>query len=295
VDRIQSRTVMLHGGGPALCVGLDPHTSELNLNSCSVVEEELWAFCRAMIEATSDVAVCYKPNSAFFEAHGSKGFRVLERVCDSLHKQNFPILLDSKRGDIASTAEAYASASFDVLRCDAVTVNAYMGRDSLDAFYKRCQTDGKGIFVLCKTSNPGSADLQGLLVSSPPSTSTSSTTTSTSTSSTSTTCNDPLFMRVSDLCADLDAPLRQGGCVGVVVGATDVTSIQMVRQRHPDIWILAPGVGFQGGKLDTVVQSGCRSGGGGLIVPVSRAISRSQDKKAAAVDLQAKLLAASKS
>ena len=139
-----------------LCVGLDPHPSDLDLLSGADAKE----FCLRLINSTINFAAAYKPNAAFFEAFGSEGFTALKDVIDAI-PDDIPVILDAKRGDIASTAQAYAKAAFETLGSDAITISPYLGKDSVDPFI----TDPvKGVFLLCKTSNPGAKDIQDLRI-----------------------------------------------------------------------------------------------------------------------------------
>ncbi|MEA3350671.1 MAG: orotidine-5'-phosphate decarboxylase, partial [Chloroflexota bacterium] len=145
-----------------LCVGLDPHRSDLaelpkarKASGAAALE-----FCLGLIEATADVAAAYKPNSAFFESLGPEGLAALQQVIAAIPDE-IPVILDAKRGDIASTARAYAQAAFQTLGADAITINPYLGRDAVEPFTADPE---KGVFLLCKTSNPGAADLQDLLL-----------------------------------------------------------------------------------------------------------------------------------
>ena len=139
-----------------LCVGLDPHPADLKAPTAGAARD----FCLRLIEATADLAAAFKPNAAFFEAFGPEGTRVLEEVIQAVPK-GIPVILDAKRGDIASTAQAYARAAFETLKADAITLSPYLGYDSLEPFLADAE---RGVFLLCKTSNPGAADLQDLLV-----------------------------------------------------------------------------------------------------------------------------------
>jgi len=244
-----------------LCVGLDPHdidvqkiVEETGLDAASAAE----VFCTRIIAQTHHVAAAYKPNAAFFEAIGVDGVRALHRIIAKIPKE-IPVLLDAKRGDISSTARAYASACFDVAQAHAVTVHPYMGRDSVEPFAK---DSSKGVFVLCKTSNPSSNDFETLPV----------------TSSDGKTAS--LYEVVAAKCMEWDDEF--GGNIGLVVGATDVEALANVRKAAPRLWILAPGVGFQGGNLSAAASAGLRPDGLGMLVPVSRGISRAEDPKAAA-------------
>jgi len=242
-----------------LCVGLDPHTADLPAPTAAAARE----FCLRLIEATADQAAAYKPNAAFFEALGPDGWAVLREVIAAV-PDNVPVILDAKRGDIASTAEAYAQSAFVGLGADAITLSPYLGRDSLTPFLADPQ---RGVFLLCKTSNPGAADLQDLSLAGAP--------------------GQTLWERV----ADLARVWNEHDNLGLVVGATHPDALRRVRQIAPELWILAPGVGAQGGELDVALRAGVRADGLGLLVPVSRAISRAANPRQAAVDLVEKMRA----
>jgi uridine monophosphate synthetase len=241
--------------GSALCVGLDPAPGDLP----EPTADAALAFCLDLIEATADVAAAFKPNAAFFEALGPDGWTALRRVIAAV-PGGIPVLLDAKRGDIASTAEAYARSTFERLGADAVTLSPYLGRDSLEPFLSR---PGKGAFLLCKTSNPGSGDLQDLPVSGA----------------------RHLYARV----ARLAAAWNTRDNLGLVVGATYPEALARVRRVAPDLWILAPGVGAQGGDLEAALRAGLRRDGMGLLVPASRAVARAHDPRQAARELAARI------
>ena len=170
-----------------------------------------------------------------------------------------PVLLDAKRGDIASTAEAYARAAFETLGADAITLSPYLGHDSLEPFLV---DPARGVFLLCKTSNPGAGDLQDLpLADRFPA--------------------QRLFERVAELARGWNT--RDN--LGLVVGATHPEALAAVRKVAPELWILAPGVGAQGGDLEAALQAGLRADGLGLLIPVSRQISRAADPRQAAREL----------
>ncbi len=240
-----------------LCIGLDPHSRELT--SSTPVEAK--NFCLRLIETTSDFVLAYKPNIAFFEVHGNAGLEVLEVVIDSIPEE-IPVILDAKRGDIASSAEAYAQAAFTTFGADAITVNPYLGYDSLQPFLK---DENKGVFLLCKTSNPGAADIQDLnifpdpemAIAGPP-------------------------VTVYEKIAAKAVEWNKNDNLGLVVGATQPSALSIVRDLAPSLWILAPGVGAQGGDLQKALQAGLRSDSLGMIVPVSRGVSMASDPRAAA-------------
>jgi uridine monophosphate synthetase len=234
-----------------LCVGLDPHPEELPEQTAEAAE----AFCIRLINATQEYALAFKPNAAFFEVLGPEGWAALHRVIQAV-PEGIPVILDAKRGDISSTAQAYARSAFEVLGADAITLNPYMGYDSLSPFLADPE---KGIFLLCKTSNPGSVDLQDL----------------------------PLggyyrLMTVYEKVAGLAQEWGTNCCLGLVVGATFPEALQRVRQFAPDQWILAPGLGAQGADLKEAMRAGLRADGLGLLINVSRSISRAEDPGQAA-------------
>ncbi|MEO1273538.1 MAG: orotidine-5'-phosphate decarboxylase, partial [Myxococcota bacterium] len=197
-----------------LCVGLDPHPEDLSEPTGAAARD----FCLRLIEQTADLAVAYKPNAAFFEALGAEGWSALHAVIAAVPKET-PVLLDAKRGDIASTARAYARASFEQLGADAITLNPYLGRDAIAPFI---DDPARGAFVLCKTSNPGSTDLQDRLLADQ--------------------------SHVYDAIAEEVQRWNQvGNNVGLVIGATHPDVLGQIRARAPELWVLAPGIGAQGG------------------------------------------------
>jgi len=244
-----------------LCVGMDPHPDDLSAPTPQAARD----FCLRLIDTTADQAAAFKPNAAFFEAFGPEGVEVLRQVIAAV-PEDIPVILDAKRGDIASTAQAYARAAFQVLGAGAVTLSPYLGYDSLEPFL---DDPRRGVFLLCKTSNPGAADLQELVVSSISS--------DRGVSETST-----LYETVARLARFWN---RQGN-LGLVVGATHPQALARVRSVAPELWILAPGVGAQGGDLRAAIHAGLRTDGMGLLVPVSRAVSRAKDPRRAAEELR---------
>jgi uridine monophosphate synthetase len=239
-DRLDARA---RATGSLLCVGLDPHGEFLSEDSAEAAE----AWCLAMIEATAEAACAFKPNASFFEAWGAPGWTALRNVIRAA-RAKAPVLLDAKRGDIASSAAAYARAVFDGLEVDAVTVSPYLGADSLAPFLGR---EDRGIFIVCKSSNPGAEDVQGLRLAG----------------------GDPVYLEVARRAAGWSTH----GNVGLVVGATDPSALADVRAAVPEVWILAPGVGKQGGDAEAAVQAGLRADGMGLLVPVSRGLAGAAD------------------
>ena len=205
-------------------VGLDPDPSRLPA-FISDADLPRWAFTRRIIDATHEHAACYKPNAAFYE--DADGWRALRETVAYAAGKDVPVLLDAKRGDIGNTARQYA----DVLEfVDAITVNPYMGRDSLQPFFEHEST---GVFVLCRTSNPGGSDLQSLELAS----------------------GEPLYERVAALADVWNANQN----VGLVVGATTAEELERVREIVPTIPFLVPGVGAQGGDVEAAVEHGLAS------------------------------------
>lgn len=251
-----------------LCVGLDPHVSDLKEPSPASALD----FCLTLVRKTAPYAAAFKPNAAFFEAFGAEGWTVLQEVVSAIHEESnrlgsrIPIILDAKRGDIASTAEAYAKSAFEHLGVDCITLNPYLGKDSIEPFI---QNPEKGVFLLCKTSNAGSMDLQNLLVmpmgSDMPM---------------------PLYIYV----AKLAEQWNEKNNIGLVVGATHPQIMEMIRAAVPDLWFLSPGVGAQGGELERALKSGLRKDGKGMLIPISRGISRAEHPKLAAAEIRDQIL-----
>ncbi|SHH54359.1 orotidine-5'-phosphate decarboxylase [Halobaculum gomorrense] len=227
-DRIESRDTVVS-------VGLD---ADLDRIPEHLLERDLprWAFNRRIIDATHEYAACYKPNAAFYE--DADGWRSLRETVAYAHGKDVPVLLDAKRADIGNTARQYAELLEHV---DAITANPYMGRDSLEPFLSKAD---KGVFILCRTSNPGGADLQDLELDS----------------------GEPLYRRVAAL-ADL---WNERGNVGLVVGATAPDELADLREAVPDLPFLVPGVGAQGGDAEAAVDHGLADGVG--LVNSSRGI-----------------------
>lgn len=232
--------------GSLLCVGLDP-VPEWFPESLGRSGENIRDFNRAIIEATSDLACCYKPNLGFYMPCGHDGIDALASLRDDV-PAHIPILLDCKVGDIDTTTTAYARAYFDAWRFDAVTAHAYLGRDSLQPLlgYR-----DRGVFVLAKTSNPGSGMLQDRLIASP----------------------DGEGEPVSSLIARQAMEWNEHGNVGLVVGATYPGQLETIRAIVNDMPILVPGVGAQQGDLEAAVQAGVDAQHAGILVNASRAIS----------------------
>jgi orotidine-5'-phosphate decarboxylase len=225
-----------------LCVGLDPDPSRFP-EAVGNTPESIIAFNRAIIEATSDLACCYKPNLGFYLAYGSLGVEALAQVRRDV-PAHIPVLLDAKFGDIGITSVGYARAAFETWNVDALTVNPFLGRDALDPFL--AYTD-RGLFILAKTSNPGSGLLQDRQLAG-------------GSTVTLAVVNDAVSWNTA-------------GNVGLVVGATYPEQLAEVRAAAPNLPILVPGVGAQQGDLEAAVRAGLDSNSAGLLINASRAIS----------------------
>jgi orotidine-5'-phosphate decarboxylase len=225
-----------------LCVGLDPDIGRfpgvLQGRSDAVFE-----FCRAIIDATAGYACAFKPQIAYFAALAAED--QLQAICDYLNQNypDIPIVLDAKRGDIGATAEQYAREAFERYKADAVTVNPYMGFDSIEPYL---QWNEKGVIVLCRTSNPGGSDLQSLLVD-----------------------GQPLYQHVARLVAQ---QWNRNGQCALVVGATFPQEIAEVRKIVGEMPLLVPGIGAQGGDIEATVLAGQTRDGMGMMINSSRAI-----------------------
>ena len=225
-----------------VCVGLDPEPARFPA-ALRGDPDAIFAFCRAIVDATGDLACAFKPQIAHFAAHAAEG--ALQRLIAHIHATHpgVPVILDAKRGDIGSTAQHYASEAFDRYGADAVTVNPYLGRDSVQPFLDRAD---KGVIVLCRTSNAGSGDFQNL------------------------DCGGRLlYQQVAETIA---RDWNSNGNCALVVGATYPEELADVRRRVGDLPLLVPGVGAQGGDVEAVVRNGCTADGTGLMISSSRAI-----------------------
>lgn len=246
-----------------LCVGLDPHIPDLNEPTAASARD----FCLDLVKQTSRYAAAFKPNAAFFEVFGAEGWTALKQVIDAIREESnrlgsmIPVILDAKRGDIASTAEAYARSTFENLGAHCITLSPYLGKDSIEPFI---QNSEKGVFLLCKTSNPGSGDLQDIVLSD----------------------GELLYEHVAKLAQTWNTKNN----LGLVVGATHVEATKRVRAAAPDLWFLAPGVGAQGGELESALKAGLRRDGKGMLIPISRGISRAANPARAAAEIRDQIL-----
>jgi orotidine-5'-phosphate decarboxylase len=232
--------------GRSLCIGLDTEYEKVpQAARQDGVRETIVAFNRAIIDATHDLVCAYKPNSAFYEAHGDEGWRALRETIQYIREQapEVPVILDAKRADIGNTNKGYVDSAFDHLRVDAITVQPYFGKEAMQPFLER---KDKGIIVLCRTSNEGSGEFQDMTVN-----------------------GTPLYKEVADHVAH---QWNANGNCGLVVGATHPDQLREVRAIVGDMPILIPGVGTQGGDITKAVAAGKDSRGRGMIITASRAV-----------------------
>lgn len=226
-----------------LCVGLDPDPARFPAH-LKGRDDAIFEFCKGIVDATADLVCSFKPQIAYFAARRAED--QLEALIDHIHKKHpgIPVILDAKRGDIGSTAEQYAVESFERFKADAITVNPYMGRDSVEPYLA---WPDKGVILLCRTSNPGGSDLQFLDVGG----------------------GEKLFERVARLVA---TEWNTTGQCALVVGATFPAEIARVRELTGTLPLLVPGIGAQGGDIEATVKAGKTLGGTGLMINSSRAI-----------------------
>jgi orotidine-5'-phosphate decarboxylase len=237
-----------------LCIGLDPDAERMP-------EVDVLQFNKAIVEATSDLVCAYKPNLAFYEALGTQGLVTLEKTIKHI-PGHIPVIGDAKRGDIGNTAKAYAKALFSILGFDAATVNPYLGHDSIEPFISYRD---KGVFILCRTSNKGAADFQDRRID-----------------------GLPLYEVVAQKAKEWNIH----GNVGLVVGATYPEQLKKVRSICPEMPLLIPGIGAQGGDLASAVRYGVDAQGEKATINVSRQIlyaSREKDFAQAARDVAEKI------
>jgi orotidine-5'-phosphate decarboxylase len=225
-----------------LCVGLDPDLAKLPAELRDL-PDGITTFCTRIIDATADLACAFKPQIAYFGALGAE--KQLEDICRYVRENypHIPLILDAKRGDIGATATQYAREAFERYGADAVTVNPYMGEDSLDPYLA---WKDKGVIILCRTSNPGGSDLQFL-----------------------DTDGVPLYQRVARLVAE---KWNKNGQCALVVGATFPEELAQVRAIVGDMPLLVPGIGAQGGDIAATVGAGQTAHGMGMMISSSRAI-----------------------
>jgi orotidine-5'-phosphate decarboxylase len=227
--------------GSLLCVGLDPEPARFPASVPA--KDAILSFCKAIVDATAPYACAFKPQIAYFAAQRAED--ALEALIAYIHAScpGIPVVLDAKRGDIGSTAQQYAREAFERYGADAVTVSPYLGYDSIEPYLEHA---GKGVIVLCRTSNPGGSDLQFLDAG-----------------------GRPLFETVARLAA---GKWNAGGQIGLVVGATFPAELATVRGIVGDMPLLVPGIGAQGGDIEATVRAGRTADGAGMLISSSRAI-----------------------
>jgi len=225
-----------------LCVGLDPDLARFP-DAYKRKPDAIVEFCKEIVDATADLACAFKPQIAYFAALGAE--RQLEQICAYVRANypHIPLVLDAKRGDIGATATQYAREAFERYGADAVTVNPYMGSDSIEPYMA---WSDRGVIVLCRTSNPGGSDLQFMKVD-----------------------GQPLYQHVARLVAE---KWNSNGQCALVVGATFPEELAQVRAIVGDMPLLVPGVGAQGGDVAATVKSGRTAAGAGMMINSSRAI-----------------------
>ena len=239
MDRVQTRW---QHADTLVCVGLDPEPAKFP-SKFAHDPDAIFNFCRDIIDATAPYVCAFKPQIAHFAAaHAEEALRMLIMHI-GFRYPDIPVILDSKRGDIGSTAQHYASEAFDRYCADAVTVNPYLGRDSVQPFLDRAD---KGVVILCRTSNPGAGDLQDMVVG-----------------------GRPLYQHVAEKIA---RDWNDNGNCALVVGATWPEQLRDVRALVGNVPFLVPGIGAQGGNVEAVVTNAKTADGTGLIISPSRAI-----------------------
>ncbi len=228
--------------GSLLCVGLDPEPAKFP-QRWRADPTKIFDFCAAIVDATVDLVIAFKPQIAYFAAHGAEA--QLERLMAHMRKvaPSVPVILDAKRGDIGSTAEQYAKEAFERYGADAVTLSPYMGFDSVQPYLKYY---GKGAFLLCRTSNPGGDDFQPQHLRDVEG-------------------QPRLYEHIASL---TQGPWNLNGQLGLVVGATYPDEIARVREMAPTVPLLIPGVGAQGGDAMATVKAGWRAQGGATTAPI---------------------------
>jgi len=239
VNFLEKLTSATEKNDSLLCVGLDPDPELMP------AKIDVFKFNKAIIDATSDLVCAYKLNLAFYEALGFSGLDAMKRTIKYI-ADNIPVIADAKRGDIGNTAKAYAKAIFDNLNFDAATVNPYLGFDSIEPFIEYWD---RGVFILCRTSNPGAVDFQNLRLQTEHE-------------------QFPLF----EIVALRAAQWNKHGNIGLVVGATYPEELKLLRRSHPDMLLLIPGIGAQGGELASAVSYGVDERGRKALISSSRQI-----------------------
>ncbi len=266
-ERLYARS---QAANSVVCLGLDPRpeahalTHPSNHGTSAATARAVRDYFSAVLESTHDLVACVKPQAAFFEALGLPGLEALAALLEQARALGLPVILDAKRGDIGSTAEAYARAylSDGAFSVDALTVNPYLGLDTLEPFIRAAQTGQRGLFVLLRTSNPGSADLQELLLAS----------------------GELLYRRLATRLAERAGSLALSSdgyqLLGVVAGATAPEALAAVRSALPRSLLLVPGYGAQGGGAADVAAA-FDDNGWGAVVNASRSLTYPEAARAA--------------
>lgn len=225
-----------------LCVGLDPEPAKFPGDWMND-PRRIFSFCSGVVAVTKDLVCAFKPQIAYFAANRAED--QLEELIAYIHQEapGVPVILDAKRGDIGATAEQYACEAFERYQADALTLSPFLGLDSIEPYMKY---GDKGLFLLCRTSNPGGADLQNQVLDG----------------------GERLYKYLARLASQ---KWNHSGCLGLVVGATYPAELERVREVAPTLPLLIPGIGAQGGDAEATVRAGWRSGGP-IIVSSSRAV-----------------------
>lgn len=254
MDFLQKLSSSIAKNNSLLCVGLDPDVEKITPPDGGSPFE----FCKKIVDQTHDLVAVFKPNIAYFSAFGISGYEDLKKTIAYIHNEHgLPIILDAKRADMDNSSKQYAKEAFDTFNADAVTVNPYLGFDSIEPFlnYKE-----KGIIILAKTSNPGAKDFQDLIINS-----------------------EPLYAHVAQKVVEWDK--KYHNCL-MVVGATYPNELKAIRKTAPDMFFLVPGIGSQGGDLEMTLKNGLRSDKSGLILSASRSVLYAKDPRDAAIKLK---------
>lgn len=227
-----------------VCIGLDTEVSKIPKHLFSS-DTAMFDFNKAIVDTTCDLVCCYKANSAFYESAGAEGIAQLKMTFDYIKGTypDIPIILDAKRADIGNTNEGYVTYAFSYLKADAITLHPYLGADALYSFLKLAD---KGLFILCRTSNPGAAEFQDLMIGS-----------------------EPLYLYVARKV--INEWNINNNCM-LVVGVTGYEEIQLLRHLESDMFFLVPGIGVQGGDLKGILEHGLTKNKSGLIIHSARAI-----------------------
>lgn len=234
-----------------LCIGLDSDFEKIPPDFLKK-KNSVFEFNKSIIDSTCDLVCCYKPQIAFYASQGLPGIDALIRTIAYIHLKypQIPVILDAKRGDIGTTAEQYVKEAFGIYQVDAVTVNPYLGFDSLKPFLEK---KDKGIIILARTSNPGAADFQDLKIN-----------------------EEKLYTRVAKKIVEWNK--TYGNCL-MVVGATWPEQLQVIRKIAPEMFFLIPGIGAQGGNLEKTLRAGLTKDKSGLIISSSRGIIFSENPR----------------